>query len=191
MPSCRAAPSRRARAVYLVAAACALAACGSTTTPASGTSVTQPLSAHLERAGPNPSISAEMVCAKEAREEIAVSLSVRESRVTNPTWKNHVYSCTYVYPKGSVTLSVKELVSAQTTADYFNSLERRLGRAAPLDDLGQGGFISKNDDAVVRKDYKVLLVDTHAIPQQFTPVMRRSDVAQNIAVVIMGCWSGA
>jgi hypothetical protein len=132
-----------------------------------------------------------MVCAKEARVEIAASLNIQATGVTAPTWMDHRYSCTYVYPKGRVTLSVKELVSPQTTTDYFNSLARKLGQAAPLKDLGQGGFIATNGDAVVRKDYKVLLVDVHAIPEQFLPVMRRSDVAQNIAVVIMGCWSGA
>ena len=132
-----------------------------------------------------------MVCAKEARVEIAASLGLHETRVTEPTWNDHVYSCTYVYPKGSITLSVKELVSAQATTDYFNSLAGKLGRASPLIGLGQGGFIANNGDAIVRKDYKVLHVDVHAIPEQFLPVMRRSDVAQNITVVIMGCWPGA
>src|ERR1700689_1160759 len=95
---------------------CALAGCGGgSSSSASSTADTQPLSAHLERAGPNPSISAKMVCSKEVRDEIAASLGIREERVSTPTWRGHLYSCTYVYPKGSITLSVKELVSAQTT----------------------------------------------------------------------------
>ena len=80
----------------------------------------------------------------------------RTPRVTKPTWSNHLFSCTYLYPTGSVTLSVKELVGLETTASYFNSLERQFGRAETLNDLGQGAFIAKNGDAVVRKDYKVL-----------------------------------
>ena len=180
--------------VFLVfVAACLIAGCssGRSATSPSGTAVTQPLSATLEVAGPNPSISAKMVCAKEARDEIASSLGIRDTRVSTPTWNNHLYSCTYVYPTGSVTLSVKELVSLGTTASYFDSLARQFGRADNLNDLGQGAFIAKNGDAAVRKDSKVLLVDVHATPTHLVPLMSRADVAQAIAVVIMGCWSGA
>jgi hypothetical protein len=41
------------------------------------------------------------------------------------------------------------------------------------------------------KDYKVLLVDVHGIPQNFVPAMTRSDVATNVATAIMSCWAGA
>ena len=153
--------------------------------------MTQPLSAHLEKAGPDPSISAQMVCAAEARKEIAAVLEAQATRVTRPTWNDHLYSCTYQYPKGSFTLSVKELVSEQTTTDYFDSLERKYGRAENLNSLGQGAFIARNGDAVVRKDYKVLLVDVHAIGSMFQPLLRPSDVAQSVATVILGCWTGA
>jgi hypothetical protein len=57
--------------------------------------------------------------------------------------------------------------------------------------LGQGGFIARNGDAVVRKDYKVLLVDVHGLPAKFLPLLRRSDVSQSVAEVILGCWTGA
>ena len=43
----------------------------------------------------------------------------------------------------------------------------------------------------MRKDYKVLLVDVTKIPADFAPAMTRSDVALNIGVAIMGCWTGA
>ena len=43
----------------------------------------------------------------------------------------------------------------------------------------------------MRKDYKVLLVDVAGIPADFVPSMTRSDVALNIGVAIMGCWTGA
>jgi hypothetical protein len=42
-----------------------------------------------------------MVCEPQARNAIASSLGTKETRVTTPTWSNHVYSCSYVYPKGS------------------------------------------------------------------------------------------
>jgi hypothetical protein len=96
-----------------------------------------------------------------------------------------------VYPKGSIRLSVKELVSAQEATAYFSGLASRLVRARVMFGLGQGAFVAKNDDVVARKDNKVLLVDVQAIPaaaNAFLPVMSRSDVALNVAVAILGCW---
>jgi hypothetical protein len=154
---------------------------------------TQQTSTPNRSAGPNPSGSAEMICGKEARSEIAQSLGVHERRVTTPTWTDDIYSCTYAYPKGSVTLSVKELISAPATTVYFSGLANRLGRAQVVNGLGRAAFIAKNDDVVVRKDDNVLLVDVHAIPaaaDAFLPEMKRSDVAENVAAVVMGCWTG-
>ena len=42
--------------------------------------------------------------------EIASVLGVRPNQPIVPTWKDHLYSCTYHYKGGSFTLSVKELV---------------------------------------------------------------------------------
>src|SRR4029079_18397147 len=111
-----------------------------------------------------------------------------------PTWKDHIYSCTFVYPKGSFTLSTKELVDEKSTTDFFNAYKTKLGVKDTLFGLGQGAFVAKNDDLVVRKDYKVLLVDVQGVPKAlsaFVPSMVRSDVASNIAAVIMSCWEGA
>jgi len=183
---------RSVGAIALTGAVLLLSGCsGHSGAPAVETSRTQPFSARLEAAGPTPSKSAQMICAKEAQVEIAASLDITPTRVTTPTWHDHLYSCTYEYPNGAVTLSVKELTSLATTASYFDSLEHSLGTAEPLYGLGQGAFIATHGDAVVRKDYKVLLVDVHALPANFLPLMRPSDVAQSITTVIMGCWTGA
>jgi len=125
------------------------------------------------------------------RDEIASALGVSETRVTTPTWSDHIYSCTYVYPNGSIVISVKELAKADTTTAYFNGLAAKLGKKDVIPGLAQGAFLAPNDDVVVRKDYKVLLVDVHGISQHFIPAMSRSDVATNIASAIMSCWSGA
>jgi hypothetical protein len=173
----------------LVLGAGVLAACSGGSSSAKDTSDTQPLSAHPEPAGPNPSKSAQMVCAKEAQTEIASALSTHQTSVTTPTWRDHVYSCRYVYGTGSFTMSVKELVNAAATTAYYDGLEHRLGNLNPLLGLGQGGFLTKGGDAVVRKDYKVLLVDVHALPNNFA-TLTRAQAAQTIAQVILGCWSG-
>ena len=168
----------------------ALGACGSSSPPkaAPETTVT------YEPAGVNPSKSAKMVCEAEVRGEVGDALGVEVTKVTKPTWKDHVYSCTYVFPNGSFVLSVKELVSEKTTTDFFNSQKQELGLNDNLYGLGQGAFLAKNDDVVVRKDYKVLLVDVKNVPKgtgTFAPAMVRPDVATNVAAVIMSCWVGA
>ena len=182
--------------VSLVVAA-ALAGCGSsgaksgqgsmaTTTPQLFSSKT------YEKAKPDPSISAKMICQKEARADIANNLGIAATRVTTPTWNRaqHLYACTYVYPNGKIALSVKEMSSATETTAYFNGIVKKYGTTQPLIGLGQGARVLHNNDVVVRKDYKVLLVDVQGIPKQFRPVMRSSDAAINVAVAIMGCWSG-
>ena len=155
---------------------------------------TGPTSVTYEPARKDPSKSAQMVCEAEVLADLADNLGFKATRVTTPTWKDHIYSCGYIYPKGSFVLSTKELVSEKTTTDYFNGLKQKLGVQQNLFGLGQGAFLAKNDDVVVRKDYKVLLVDISKVPKPvgaFVPAMVRSDVAINIASVIMSCWVGA
>ena len=166
---------------------------GRQSTPTSGARHGQQASATNVQGSPNPSASTKMVCGKEASRQIAESLGLQATRVTAPIWADHVYSCNYVYPKGSVKLSVKELVSAKATTAYFSGLANRLGRAHVENGLGRAAFVAKNDDVVARKDYKVLLVDVQGIPaaaNAFLPVMKRSEVALNVAVAILGCWNG-
>ena len=179
--------------VAVMAGALLLGACGSKSASSSAPPVTQGQAASVtyKPAGANPSVSAKMVCEQDVRDEIASALGVSETRVTKPTWSDHVYSCTYVYPSGSIVISVKELVNADATAAYFNSEAAKLGKKKAINGLAQGAFIAPNDDVVVRKDYKVLLVDVHGISQKFVPGMSRADVATNIAAAIMSCWTGA
>ncbi len=188
------------RVVLLVPAAVVLlVACGSSggkaTAPSSSlttTSVSRVAVAHLNiPAGKDPSKSARMICEPEARTDIASSLEVKETSVTKPTWHDHVYSCSYLYPQGKVALSVKELVNAEATTTYFDAILQKYGVTERLPGFGQAAWILRNDDVVVRKDYKVLFVDVQGLPKQFTPKQTRADVAKSIAAVVMGCWTGA
>jgi len=184
----------RSIAAWGIVALLALSACGSSGSGAQGpTSTTNPFeNASWERAQPTPSISAKMVCSKEARDDIAATLLMKAKQVTKPTWvrKDHLYSCAYVYPTGKIVLSVKELSNGTQTTKYFESIKRKYGTVDNLNGVGQGAWVLKNGDVVVRKDYKVLLVDVAGIPANFAPAMRRSDVAVSISSVIMGCWTG-
>ena len=181
----------RTRSIGFVAATvfvlAATAACGSTAKTAP-----TPTPATLEVAGPNPSVSAKMICG-EAKEDIAQqAVVVDTARPLAPKWSDHVYSCDYTYGSAVMTLSVKELADKAETDAYFASMATKLGKTENIKGLGQGAFTTKNLSAVVRKDYKVLLVDISKLPANFgTPPDSRADIALNVAATIMGCWTGA
>ena len=109
-------------------------------------------------AGRLPSPIALMVCRPKAQSEINQVLGVTAT-VSARTWVDHKYSCRYGYPNGSFELSVKELSSWNQTLAYFHGLGAQLGGPEALGNLGQGAFRTSGGDVVVRKDWKVLLVD--------------------------------
>ena len=131
-----------------------------------------------------------MICAEEARVDIASSLGVKAT-VSTPTWVDDVYTCDYVYPNGTITLSVKELTNAAATTAMYKSFETKLGRRPEVVSFGQGAFITTNGSVVVRKDFKVLEVDVSKLPEKFgDPLQDRSDVALSVAATVMSCWTG-
>jgi hypothetical protein len=174
----------------LLAVAVGLAGCSSSS---SATRSTTPATAVVSRpAGVNPSESAKMVCQHAAQSDLAESLGAPGAQVTAPTWVNHLYSCTYVYASGSFSISVKELDNRADTTAYFNALGALLGRRSGNLGIAQGAFVTTNGNVVVRKDYKVLYVDTSRLPVAFgQPPQDQSDNALSVAATIMSCWSGA
>jgi hypothetical protein len=132
-----------------------------------------------------------MVCSGKNQGEIANALG-ETAQVQPPTWANHLYACRFLYgSNASFDLSVKELSSWAQTYSYFDGLRSQLGNSGGLNGLGQGAFQTTAGDVVVRKDYKVLLVDISGLPPQFgNPATPSSDVAVTVADVILGCWSG-
>jgi hypothetical protein len=141
-------------------------------------------------AGRNPSPIALMVCRTKAQGEINQVLGVK-AKVTDKTWVDHKYSCRYGYRNGSFELSVKELSSWSQTFAYFHRLQAQFGSVQKLGNLGQGAFRTSSGDVVVRKDWKVLLVDISDLPHQFgIPPTSATDVGYTVADVILGCWDG-
>jgi hypothetical protein len=132
-----------------------------------------------------------MICSTEAQTDIASSLGLKAT-VSAPTWIDHVYSCTYTYPTGVLTLSVKELdTAAQTTATY-NGFAAQLGRRTTDVAFGNGAFLTTNGSVIVRKDFKVLDVDVSKLPIKFgVPPQDRSSAALSVAATVMGCWTGS
>jgi hypothetical protein len=141
-------------------------------------------------AGVLPSPIAKQVCQREAQKDIASALG-ENAVVSTPTWVDHLYSCDYTYPTGSMALSVKELSSWGETDAYFGTLAGSMGKTRDLEALGQRAFQTTNGSVVVRKDWKVLVVDVAGLPQQFgVPPTSSGDVAVTVADVILGCWAG-
>ena len=173
-------------AVGLVATGCSG---GTSSTSAAPTTSLAP-----KPAGATPSPISVQVCSAEAQKDMASALGERAS-VSTPTWVAHRYACTYDYPgadpTGSFEVSVKELSSWAETTTYYDGLAAQLGNTRNLESLGQGAFQTTDGSVVVRKDWKVLLVDDSALPTQFgVPPTSASDIAVTVADVILGCWAG-
>ena len=175
------------RALVALSMVLTMGACGSSAKASDPTTTST-----LEVAGPNPSISAQMVC-HEAKGEIAAVVGIDISRPLVPKWvrETHLYSCVYAYGGGKqMTLSVKEMSSPAETTAYFDGLGTTLHRGSKID-LGEGAFGTANGSIVVRKDYRVLLVDVSRLPAQFgVPPQARSAFANSVAALIMVCWKG-
>lgn len=90
-----------------------------------------------------PSKIATMICRYEAIQEIGSALGVKAT-VSAPTSADHLYSCQYGYPTGSMVLSVKGLSSWGQTKAYFEQLARQMGVARTIQNLGQGAFQTTN-----------------------------------------------
>jgi hypothetical protein len=175
--------SRRALAAVVLAGLLG-AGCGATS-GSSPTTTRPPLPA-----GPVPSAITRQPCGKEARQQIASALG-ESATVSDPTWVDHLYSCTYQYPTGSMTLSIKELSSWPQTLGYFGSFGAATGKTRDLEGLGQGAYQTTDGSVVVRKDWKVLRVDPTRLPAQFgVPPTGSVYVAVTVADIILGCWQG-
>ena len=140
--------------------------------------------------GDDPTASAQMVCGQEGQTELADAFKVSPTQITTPSWVDHLYSCTYLYPDGSFTLSVKELPTIPDTVSYFAALKAKFTVKDPLA-LGQDGFSATDGTSVVRKDNMVLQVDVTKLSDQFgVPPFTRANASLVIASTLLGCWTG-
>ena len=71
-------------------------------------------------------------------------------------------------------------------------MRTQLGEAENLSGVAQGAFVTTNGSLVLRKDYKVLLVDTSGLPEPFgSGYKTRDQVAVGVGMTVLGCWTGA
>ncbi len=169
------------RAACVVAFVLVIAGCGSLSP--SGTRTPLP-------AGPHPSTISRMICRPETETKLEGVVGV-SAAVSRPTWVQHLYSCDYRYANGTMVLSVKEVSSWRQTMAYFAMVAKTLGKVTNLPNLGQGAFQGHAGSVVVRKDWKILLVNVADLPNRFgSPPASANEVAASVAAAILSCWSG-
>jgi hypothetical protein len=114
-----------------------------------------------------------------------------KASVAPPTWTGHRYACGYRYQQGIMTLSVKEVSSWPQTYGYFGQLAATLHKTTPITRLGQDAFIARDGSVVVRKDWKILLVDISGLHGAVgSPPKPPAELAIYVAEAILGCWAG-
>ena len=92
---------------------------------------------------------------------------------------------------GASSFQSKSSRAGRRPSRYFHSIGHQLGVSRTLANLGQGAFQVTNGSVVVRKDWKVLLVDVTGLPAQFgVPPTSSRAVAVTVADVILACWAG-
>ena len=141
-------------------------------------------------AGKSPSAISRMICTPKTAAEVAQVMGA-SAAVATPMWANHLYSCGYHYGAGTMVLSVKELSSWPQTYAYFGQLAGTLHKTTPITGLGQGAFIVSDGSVVVRKDWKILLVDISGVHGDVgSPPRPPGELALYVAQAILGCWAG-
>lgn len=175
----------------LLAVLLGIAGCGGSAGPSAGpVGTSAPASKPPQPAGRSPSVISRMICAPKAAAEIAEVMGAKAT-VVPPTWADHVYACDYRYREGTMVLSIKELSSWSQTYGYFGQLARTLHESTPIKQLGQGAFITSDGSVVVRKDWKILLVDISGIHGDVgSPPRPPGELAIYVAQTILGCWAG-
>lgn len=186
----RARPGLALLAVMTGIAGCAGPHSVATQAPASTAPASAAPASAPQPAGKSPSSISRMICAPKAVAEIAQVMGATAA-LTPPTWTDHLYSCGYRYGEGTMVLSIKELSSWSQTYGYFDQLGRTLHETTPIKELGQGAFITANGSVVVRKDWKILLVDISGVRGEVgSPPKPPGELAIYVAQAILGCWAG-
>lgn len=137
-----------------------------------------------------PSAAEKMICAAETHATIVQILGLPTTPPSAATWRNHLYTCTYRLPIGTLIVSVKQSSSPARAQQYFYAQRTRLAPTQHLDGLGQGSYGTTGGRVVLIKDSDVLTVDATRLPAVFgTQQSKRFDFAYELASDILGCWT--
>jgi hypothetical protein len=140
---------------------------------------------------PGPSPTAAMVCQAEVRGDIAEALGLPAPPPTRSTWSGGTFTCTYQLTQGRLVLSVHESTDPGTARGYLATLRDRSTPTAAAPGLTDGAFRTPTGTVALSKDNDTLVVDATALPPQFGPQQqKRTDLAYEVASLVLGCWTG-
>ncbi len=138
-----------------------------------------------------PTAAALMVCGDDIKGKVKQVLALPTAPRVTSTFSNQIYTCTYHLPVGPMLLSVQHSPTKSSAQQYFSTLRRHLPPTRPLIGLGDGAYATTTGVAVVIKDNETLTVDTTKLPAIFgTNQQHRTDLANEIASDVLGCWTG-
>jgi hypothetical protein len=141
--------------------------------------------------GDAPSPTAAMICGDEVVGDVTAALSLSSRPATQATWTDHVYTCRYSLPTGPLVLAVKESPDRASAADYFGGQQQQLGETTAISGLGERAYQTATGTVVVLKDALTLVVDATALPEVVGDNgQRREALADQVASIVMGCWTG-
>lgn len=141
-------------------------------------------------AADNPSAAEMMICAAETHSIIAEVLGLTSAPPSTATWRDHLYTCRYRLPMGTLIVSVKQSADPGAAAAYFRTSQAHLGSTEPLDGLGEHSFGAAAGTIVLIKDNDTLTVDATRLPPVFgNESSKRFDFAYELASDILGCWT--
>ena len=173
----------------LLAVSLILAGCGG---PADAAGGTQSMAGMSMPAGEDtPPDTALMVCGDDISSKVVQVLKLDRPPMTHSAWADPLYTCTYHLPMGEMVLSVQVAADGASAGDLFDADRTRRAPTQDLLGLGERAFGTTTGVAVVVKDNQVLTVDTTALPEVFGDNgQRRTDLANEIASDVLGCWTG-
>lgn len=141
----------------------------------------------------SPSASARMICGPEIARDVALLMRAPVEPGT-ATWQDHLYTCTYHLPGGSLVVAVKDAAGVPAAQAYFNTVQQQLGATQPLTgaaSLGLPAFQTEQGVVGFLKDDKTLEVDASGLPGVVGPQSTtRANLAYELASDVLGCWAG-
>jgi len=178
----------------LLAAGCSAsrpsAAPAATTTAAPTTF--DPSAAAAQYASPTAPASAQMICSDEIRSQVKGALGLDSTPTPQSAWADHVYTCTYAVPMGTLVLAVTVAPSIDAAGAQLDALRAQVGAADPEEGFGERAYSAPAGVLVAVKDNLVLTVDATALPDDLgAGHQRRIDVVRLLAAGVFACWTGA
>jgi hypothetical protein len=178
-------PIRVAGVLGVITAGLLLAGC------APGSNKTQRPGPPARSAATLPTATALMICGPDIGGKISQVVKLTAPARKRSSFSGDRYTCTYQLPVGPLTLSVQHSTTSATANVYFDSLKARTAAADDLLGLGERAFGTPDGTAVVIKDNETLTVDATRLPAVFgVDRQKRTDLANEIASDVLGCWTG-